>query len=158
MKKNRTYTHIWFDILNQLSHISNIWSPVINIKFLGHYFKSNLFLCDEMDLTKTDFGISQRHKYHHVTAVISVRNRLFWRNLWAFITGLEDNIPPTKYPNKYTTTAPRPVVVYCQSDGWLGVPDKQGLHCVVLTAHHMGERARSLSPVEVHTHGSHIQS
>lgn len=38
-----------------------------------------------------------------------------------------------------------------QSDGWLEVPHRG------VTAHHMGGSGRSLSPVEVHTHGSYKQ-
>lgn len=38
-----------------------------------------------------------------------------------------------------------------QSDGWLEVPHRG------VTARHMGGSGRSLSPVEVHTHGSHKQ-
>lgn len=106
----------WFSSLNQLGHISNIWSDKHLTPVNWFEVKSVcVWACWQKDFSKTDFGIWPKHKYQHMTAVIHVRNRLFRRHLWAFITGLGDNIPSKQYPNKYNTITPHPVVVYSVS-------------------------------------------
>ena len=78
----------------------------------------------------------------------------------AFITGLSDNILPQKISRRYDIITQRPVVVYSVilMAGWRS---HTGEGCTAwpqwqLTIWGVGS-GRSLSPVEVHTHGSHKQ-
>lgn len=74
--------------------------------------------------------------------------------------GLTNITLEKQHPSKHYNSAPCPVVVYLVSlIVSLSPPPplggRGGRTVAPVTAHHMGANTRSLSPVEVRTHGSH---